>query len=75
MAEDQLRLEPAVNAAIAQDMETLQSQVPPEKLSFEWDICYEIVGADGGPPLSYDDHVVGTASRVGALCGLVKDGA
>ncbi len=75
MAEDQLRLEPAVNAAMARDIETLQSQVPSEKLSVQWDVCYEIVGADGGPPLPYDDHVAGTASRAAALCGLVNEGA
>ena len=74
MAEDRLRLEPAINAAMARDMETLQSQVPPEKLAVQWDICYEIVGADGGPPIPYDDHVAGTATRTAALCGLVKDG-
>jgi len=75
MADDQLRLEPAVNAAMARDMETLQSQVPHEKLSVQWDVCYEIVGADGGPPLPYSDHVDGTATRVAALCGLVEEGA
>ena len=74
MAEDRLRLEPAINAAMARDMETLQSQVPSEKLAVQWDICYEIVGADGGPPIPYDDHVAGTATRTADLCGLVKDG-
>ena len=75
IAEDRLRLEPAINAAMARDMEKLQSQVPSNKLTVQWDICYEIVGADGGPPIPYDDHVAGTAARVAFLCGLVKNGA
>ena len=65
--------EPAINAAMARDMETLQSRSRP-KTCVQWDICYEIVGADGGPPIPYDDHLAGTATRVAALCGLVKDG-
>ncbi len=75
MAQDQLRVEPALIAAMARDMKTLQSQVPLDKLSVQWDVCYEIVGADGGPPLPYDDHINGTASRVAYLCGLVEDEA
>ena len=51
IAEDRLRLEPALNASMARDLEILQSQVPPDKLAVQWDICYEIVGADGEPPI------------------------
>ena len=75
MPEHQLLLEPAVNAAMARDMKTLQTRVPPHKLSVQWDICYEVVGADGGPPLPYGDYLEGTAARTAALCGLVNDEA
>lgn len=73
VAADQLRLEPAVNAAMARDLEKLQAEVPGHRLSVQWDVCYEIVGADGGVALPYDDHVDGSAKRIAALSGQIKD--
>lgn len=73
--DDRLRLEPAVMRAMTRDVEKLQSLVPPQRLAVQLDVCYEIVGADGGPPLPYDDHVEGTASRVAALCSLIAEEA
>jgi hypothetical protein len=73
MADNQLLLEPAVNKAMARDLEKLQAEVPGERLSIQWDVCYEVVGTDGGPPLPFDDHVEGTARRLADLCGRIKD--
>ncbi len=75
MADDQLRVEPAVNQAMARDLEIMQAGIPGDRLSVQWDVCYEIVGADGGPALPFDDHVDGTAARMAEMCGLVNDDA
>jgi hypothetical protein len=73
--DDRLRLEPAVTAAIAKDVAKLQGLLPPHRLAVQWDVCYELLGADGGPPVPYDDPLEGAVSRVASLCGLVGDAA
>ena len=66
--------EAAVEKAMVADLDRIQSAIPGDRLSIQWDVCYEIVGADGGPPLHFDDALAGTAERVGRLCGHVNEG-
>ncbi len=73
MPDHQLGVEPAIEAAMARDLEKAQAAVPADKLSIQFDVCYEVVGADGGPRLPYDDHIEGSVARVARLAGLVRD--
>jgi hypothetical protein len=73
--EDRLRAEPAIEAALARDIGIMQADIPADRLSLQWDVCYEIVGADGGPPLPYDDAIDGSVQRIARLCGLVNEAA
>jgi hypothetical protein len=75
LPDDRLPLEAAVKAALERELEKLQALVSPDSLAVQWDVCYEVIGCDGGPPIPYDDPVTGTASRVAALCGLVEEKA
>jgi hypothetical protein len=73
VAEDRLRAEPAIAAALARDIQRMQAEIPAGKLSLQWDVCYEIIGADGGPPLPYQDAGAGSVERIALLCGLVNE--
>lgn len=66
--------EAALESAMLADLDRIQSSIPSDRLSIQWDVCYEVVGNDGGPPLHYDDVVAGSCERVGRLCGAVNDG-
>jgi len=72
--EDRLAAEPIVERAMLRDLDTIQATVPAERLSIQWDVCFEILGADGGPPLPYADAVDGSIERVIRLCQRVADG-
>ncbi len=74
MAPDRLALEPAIETALARDLARAQAEIPADKLSVQFDVCYEVVGNDGGPPLPYDDPIAGSVERIARLCGRIDDG-
>ena len=74
VADDRMKLEPVVAAAMTRDAARIQRTIPADRLALQWDVCYEIVGADGGPPLPYSDPIDGSVDRIGRLCGLVAEG-
>lgn len=65
--EDQQAVEPAIEKAMMGELARLQTAIPADRLTIQWDVCFEVVGADGGPKLPYDDHVVGSAKRIARL--------
>jgi len=65
--------EAALEKSMIADLDRIQSVIPNDRLSIQWDVCYEVVGNDGGPPLHYEDVVAGSAERLGRLCGAVND--
>ncbi len=69
--ESRTDVEPAIERAIFEDVARLQDGIPHDRLSIQLDVCYEVVGNDGGPPLHYGDAVAGSAERIGRLCGSV----
>ena len=69
----QLDLEPAVESGILRDVRRIQDSIPAGDLSIQYDVCYEIVGADGGPPLPYSNAVEGSIQRVARLCDAVDE--
>ncbi len=66
--------EPALERAMIEDLGRIQTGIPAHRLTIQWDVCYEVIGADGGPPLHYDDPIGASAARIGRLCGAVADG-
>lgn len=74
VADSRAALEGPVERAMQRDLERLQQVIPAERLSVQWDVCYEIIGADGGPKLHYANAIEGSVERIGRLCGLVGKG-
>ena len=73
MAEDQLNVEPAIESAMIKDVAQIQAEIPPDHLTIQWDVCYEVVGSDGGPKLPYANCIPGTVERLTRLCGSIDD--
>jgi hypothetical protein len=71
MMEDRAACEPAMEAAMLADLDRIQKSIPSDHLSVQWDVCFEVVGAEAGPPLHYDDVIAGSAERLRRLCGAV----
>ncbi|MDA1117681.1 MAG: hypothetical protein O2979_06670 [Proteobacteria bacterium] len=74
VADSRAAMEGPVERAMQRDLERLQKAIPADRLSIQWDVCYEVIGADGGPKLHYADAVEGSIERVARLCGLVGKG-
>ncbi len=67
-------LEAAVEAALAGEVADIAAAIPPDDLAIQFDVCYEVVGHDGGPPLHYADALEGSVTRVCRHLGYVPDG-
>jgi hypothetical protein len=63
---DQARLvEPALEAAMHDEVLQMAAGIPPADLAIQWDVAYEIIAADGGqPPLHYADAIGGSVERI-----------
>ncbi len=66
--EDRLAAEPIVERAMLRDLYAILEGIPHDKLCIQWDVCFEVLGADGGPPLPYADPVGGSIDRIVRLC-------
>ena len=62
--EHRAAVEPAIERALAREVAEISAAIPHDKLSVQWDVAIEIVGADGGFALYYDDPVAGGIERV-----------
>jgi hypothetical protein len=45
----------AMEKTFMAEVDEVVASIPNDELAIQWDVCYEIVGHDGGPPLFYDD--------------------
>jgi len=72
--EQRASLEPIVDRAIGRELEELQSSISAKRLAIQWDVCWEVVGAAGGPALPYDRPIEGSVQRIAELCGKVREG-
>jgi hypothetical protein len=68
-------VEPIIEAALACEVAAIAAAIPADQLAIQWDVCHEVVGADSGMPLHYDDIVAGSIDRVARHLGLIPDGA
>ncbi len=73
MPRDQLNIEPEIEKAMTRDIRRIQEEIPCEKLAIQWDVCFEVIGHDGGPKLPYDNDLEGSVERIGRLCELIDD--
>ena len=71
--EDRAALETAYGTAMKGEIATMLEAIPPDELSIQWDVCYEVVGHDGGCELYYDDILAGSLARIAALSGEVPE--
>ena len=69
---DRKKVEPAVRRAIELELALIQRLIPSDRLCIQWDVCYEIVGAEGKMQLPYADAIAGSIGRIASLCSKVK---
>jgi len=68
---DRTRVAPAVQRAMAHEVELIQRSIPAERLCIQWDVAHEVIGAAGGMQLFYADAIAGSIERIGRFCGTV----
>lgn len=56
--------EPVVEAGLAREVASIAASIPVADLAIQWDVCHEVVAADGGMPLHYDDIFPNSIDRV-----------
>lgn len=66
--EMQAAVEPAYERAMVAEVAKIVAAIPAEELAIQWDIASEVIAADGGPQIYYDDTFDGTVARVSRLC-------
>ncbi len=64
-------VEPAIERALAREISEIAANIPHDKLSIQWDVCMEIVGADGGFALYYANPIDGGIDRVVRHLGFI----
>ena len=65
--------EPIIEAALAREVAALADAIPHDQLAIQWDVCHEVVGADGGLPLHYDDIIAQSTARIARHVGFVPE--
>jgi hypothetical protein len=69
---DRKKVERAVERAMLSELDLIQRSIPADRLCIQWDVCYEIVGAEGKMQLPYADAVAGSIERIARLCRKVN---
>jgi hypothetical protein len=59
----------AMEKTFMAEVDEVVASIPNDELAIQWDVCYEIVGHDGGPPLFYDDILGGSVDRIARYLG------
>ena len=72
--EDRAALEPALEAALKAEVETIVAHIPHTELAMQWDVCHEIVGHDGGIELHFSNILANASQRVSRLVEFVPAG-
>jgi hypothetical protein len=62
--EDRAAVEPALEAAMKRDVETLVDLIPHENLAIQWDVAVELIGFDGGMALHFDHMLENSVARI-----------
>jgi hypothetical protein len=75
LMEQRAAVEPAYERAMIGELERIIKAVPSDKLAIQWDVCHEILAADGAFPLHYDDILPGTLERLARMSRTIPDAA
>ncbi|MEM7344564.1 MAG: hypothetical protein AAF485_10000 [Chloroflexota bacterium] len=66
-------VEGAYETAMKQEIDRLVAEIPNDQLAIQWDVCYEVVGADGGFDLHYENAVDASLERLYRLISYVPE--
>lgn len=66
--------EPVIEDALRREVAQMAEAIPRDRLAIQWDVCHEVIGADGGWPLHYDDIVPASIERVARHLGYIPAG-
>lgn len=66
--------EPVIEDALRREVAEIAETIPHDRLSIQWDVCHEIIGADGGWRLHYDDIIPASVERAARHLGFVPAG-
>ena len=70
----QAAAERAYERAMAREVETMVQAIPSDDLAIQWDVCQEVLAADGGRPVLYSDAFEGTLVRLKRLGEMIPEG-
>ena len=73
IAASQAEVEPAYERAMAREVEKIINAIPNDDLSIQWDVCQEILAADGAWPVFYSDLIGDALERLERLSSLVPE--
>jgi hypothetical protein len=65
--EERAQVEPVYEMAMANEVARILAAIAHRELALQWDVCLEILAADGAFPLHYDDAIGGTTARLARL--------
>ena len=72
--EAQAAAEKVYERAMAREIKAMVQAIPAEDLAIQWDVCQEVLAADGGRPVLYDDAFGGTLVRLQRLGDMIPEG-
>jgi len=70
----QADVEPAYERAMLREVAAIVAAIPAEDLAIQWDVCQEVLAADGAWDVFYDDLIGDAISRIARLSAAVPDG-
>lgn len=73
-AEAQAAVEPAYERAMIRETEEIAAAIPADDLAIQWDVCQEVLAADGAWKVFYDDLIGDAVDRIARLSASVPDG-
>jgi len=71
--EHRAAVEPIYRRAMKGEIKSMLDAIPLDELAIQWDVCYEVVGYDGGCELFYNDILENSLARIAQLSGYVPE--
>ena len=68
---DCAKVEPALEAAMKREIDTMAAAIPASDLAIQWDAASEIIGHDGGADLYYSDVLSNSVDRLVRLVSFI----
>ena len=73
-ARAQADVEPAYERAMLREVEAIVAAIPVDDLAIQWDVCQEVLAADGAWEVFYDNLIGDAIDRIARLSAAVPDG-